>query len=127
MATAKLPDVKPDIFGRLSPERDSMRNRLFFIALACALTLGYVTPALASHAFRIVNNGRHVITAVQISAVNRRLWAPNLLRAWVNPGRWASFSIGEGCYEDVRVTYGNGHWMQQNNVNTCRVNVIVNY
>jgi hypothetical protein len=105
-----------------------MKRQLLFVVLACTLTLGYVAPARAAyHGFRVLNQGRHVMTAVQISTPFRRLWAPNLLRARVGPGGGASFSIGEGCLEDVRITYSNGHWLQQNNVNTCRVNVISHY
>jgi hypothetical protein len=105
-----------------------MKRQLLFVALACALTFGYVAPAKAAfHAFRVLNQGRHVIVSVQISTPFRRLWAPNLLHGRINPGGSASFSIGEGCPEDVRVTFGDGHWIQQNNVNTCRVNVIAHY
>ncbi len=104
-----------------------MKRLLLLSFTACALILASLSPVLANHGFRVLNNGRHVIVAIQIAAPGRGNYAPNLLRYRLNPGGSAAFNIGEGCNEDIKITYGNGHWIQQNNVNTCRINVVSNY
>ncbi len=99
-----------------------------FLALALLGALAAAAvPAVAAHPFRIVNAGRHVATAVNISGVNRRLWGPNLLRGALVPGRQASFAIGEGCMEDVRIIYSNRHVAQQGGFNTCRYDLRLTY
>jgi hypothetical protein len=75
----------------------------------------------------IDNRGSHLVAAIQISGVNRRKWGPNLLRARLRGNYHTSFSIGEGCMEDVLVTYANRHQTTTANFNTCKFNLQLNY
>lgn len=86
------------------------------------------TPALADHAFKINNYGEHTISAVYISGVNRESWGQNLLgEYYINPAHYQTFTIREGCVEDVMLAYTNGHRSTRRNLDTCRYDLDANY
>ena len=102
-------------------------KRFLSVAVVVGIALAMSTPAYANHGFKISNTGRHTITAVQISSPKLKRWGPNLISAPLRPGMYATFTIGEGCMEDVMVHYRDGHYAYQYNVNTCRVNITASY
>lgn len=98
------------------------------VILTAAAILSRPTPALADHSFRINNYGEHTIRAVYISGVDRESWGGNLLGDYyINPGHYQSFTIREGCDEDVMLVYTNGHKSTRRNLDTCRYNLDSNY
>ncbi len=114
---------------------DRIRRSSLFTKIAGAmviLTAGAIlsrpAPALADHAFRINNYGEHTINAVYISGVDRESWGRNLLSDYyINPGHYQSFTIREGCAEDVMLVYTNGHRSTRRNLDTCRYDLDANY
>ena len=85
-------------------------------------------PALADHGFRINNYGEHTISAVYISGVDRESWGRNLLGDYfISPAHYQTFTIREGCSEDVMLVYSNGHRSTRRNLDTCRYNLDANY
>jgi len=105
-----------------------VKKAALVLALAMTAALAGVTPAIAAHPFVIVNAGVHTAEHIQISGVNRRMWGPDLLGRYVlRPGGRASFSIGEGCLEDVRIIYTNSYTITRGAFNTCVYNLRLNY
>jgi hypothetical protein len=98
------------------------------LAFAFAATLACAAPTLASHNLRIVNAGSHAVQTINISGVNRRMWGADLLgNNYLFPGQSANFTIGEGCLEDLRIIYRNGHTATQGSFDTCRYDLRLNY
>jgi hypothetical protein len=96
--------------------------------LAAGAVLVHPTPALADHGFRINNYGEHTISAVYISGVDRDKWGQNLLGDYrISPAHYQTFTIREGCAEDVMLVYTNGHRSTRRNLDTCRYNLDANY
>lgn len=86
------------------------------------------SPALAEHSFKINNYGDHTISAVYISGVDRDSWGRNLLGDYyIAPGHYQTFTIREGCAEDIRLVYTNDHRSTRRNLDTCRYNLDSNY
>ncbi|HUY40318.1 MAG TPA: hypothetical protein VMV82_01960 [Candidatus Dormibacteraeota bacterium] len=100
------------------------------LALSMALTtvLLSTAPTLAAHNLRIVNAGSHAVETINVSGINRRMWGPDLLgNNFLFPGQSANFTIREGCLEDVRVIYRNGHTLTRGSFNTCQYDLRLNY
>jgi hypothetical protein len=102
-------------------------KRLFVLAIVGLLMASATVAALASHPFVIDNRGRHKVISVKISGVDHRRWGPNLLSTTVPRNYHTSFTISEGCMEDVLVTYENGRQLTKSNFNTCRYNLQLDY
>lgn len=97
-----------------------LKKTALSLTLAAVASFCCAATALAAHPFIIVNGGGHVVEHIQISGVNRSMWGPDLLGRYVlNPGGRATFRIGEGCAEDVRVIYRNNYTLVRRGVNTC--------
>jgi hypothetical protein len=113
---------------------DRIRRSLFtkiagaMAILTAGAILGRPTAALADHSFRINNRGGHTISAVFISGVDRENWGQNLLGDYyIGPEHYQTFTIREGCAEDVMLVYTDGHRSTRRNLDTCRYNLDSNY
>lgn len=103
-------------------------SALAVFSLAVGMLLVRPTPAMADHSFRINNYGDHTISAVYISGVDRESWGRNLLGDYyISPQHYQTFTIREGCVEDVLLVYTNGHRSTRRNLDTCRYNLDSNY
>ncbi len=98
------------------------------LSLTAALTSALPAVAANVHNLRIVNAGKHAVATINISSINRQMWGPDLLgNSILFPGQTDNFSIGEGCLEDIRIIYRNGHVVTQGAFNTCKYDVRLSY
>ncbi len=105
-----------------------MKKASFALALSLAAALASTLPAAAAHNLRVVNAGSHAVETINISSINRAMWGPDLLgNRFLFPGQTVNFSIGEGCLEDIRVIYRNGHIITRGSFDTCKYDVRLNY
>lgn len=105
-----------------------LKKTLLALSLAASTMLLTTSPTLAAHNLRITNAGSHAVQTINISGINRRMWGPDLLgNNFLFPGQSANFTIGEGCLEDVRIIYRNGHVLQRGSFDTCRYDLRLNY
>ncbi len=105
-----------------------LRRLSLALAFAAAATLACAAPSFAAHNLRVVNAGSHAVQTINISGINRRMWGPDLLgNNFLFSGQSANFTIGEGCLEDIRVIWRNGHVATEGAFNTCRYDLRLNY
>lgn len=80
-----------------------------------------------NHSFTVKNNGEHVILSVYISAVDRDNWEDDLLPRAIEPGYQHTFNLTEGCEQDVKIVFANGHYTIDNDVDTCENDLVTHY
>ncbi len=104
-----------------------LKKTLIALSMAMTTVLVSTSPALADHNLRIVNAGSQAVETINISGINQRMWGPDLLgNNFLFPGQTVNFTIREGCLEDVRVIYRNGHVLTRGSFDTCRYDLRVN-
>lgn len=79
------------------------------------------------HDFAVKNLGEHVIVSVYISAVDRHSWERDLLPGAIEPGYQHTFNLTEGCEQDVKIVYANGHESVDSDVDTCENDLATHY
>jgi hypothetical protein len=80
-----------------------------------------------NHPFIVKNFGEHTIVNVFISAVDRESWETDLLPGAIEPGYQHTFNLTEGCEQDVKIVYANGHWTVDRDVDTCENDLATHY
>jgi hypothetical protein len=87
---------------------------------------GHSTKTM-NHSFLVKNLGEHVIEGVYISAIDRDTWEWNLLSGYLEPGYQQQFNLTEGCEQDVKIVYANGHVTVDRDVDTCENDIATHY
>jgi hypothetical protein len=93
------------------------------LVAAAAFALVNVQPSLAAgyHAFKITNDGYHVIVAVYLSDSTDKYWGPNQLDAGqtIPPGNYVSWDWSGDCNQDMKIVFGDGHVDTVDELDTC--------
>ena len=70
---------------------------------------------------KISNSGEHTMIEAHISGVNRDTWGPDLLgdATTIAPGQSQTFTIREGCAEDIKLIFKHSMVRLSRNFDTC--------
>lgn len=85
--------------------------------------------ALAAHDFKVSNKGDHQIDHVYLSNVNEDSWGPDQLDKdeVIAAGDHQTWSIDDGCLQDVKVVWHDGHSDVSRNFDTCKYDLELSY
>jgi len=103
-----------------------------FCALAVLTGFAFLaspTAVLADHDFKVTNKGYHQIDHVYLSNVDEDTWGPDQLDSdeVIASGEHQTWSISDGCMQDVKIVYHNGHKDIERNFNTCKYDLELSY
>lgn len=101
--------------------------RALVVAGLMISSVGGRSARTLDHSFVVKNLGEHVIVSVYISAVDRSRWEDDLLPGAIEPGYQHTFTLTEGCEQDVKVVYANGHYDVESDVDTCQNDLAMHY
>lgn len=101
--------------------------RALVVASLMLSSVGGRSAKTMEHRFTVKNLGEHTIVNVYISAVDRDSWESDLLPGAIEPGYEHTFSLTEGCEQDVKIVYANGHWSVDRDVDTCENDLATHY
>jgi hypothetical protein len=97
--------------------------------LAAVVVFASPTIALADHDFKVTNKGGHQVDHIYLSNPNEDSWGPDQLDSdqVLSPGDHQTWSIDDGCLQDVKIVYHNGHKDVEKNFDTCKYDLELNY
>jgi hypothetical protein len=101
--------------------------RALVVASLLVSSVGGRSHKTMNHSFIVKNFGEHTIVNVYISAVDRESWETDLLPGAIEPGYQHTFNLTEGCEQDVKIVYANGHWSVDRDVDTCENDLATHY
>ena len=104
-----------------------MIRALVVAGLMISSSVGGRSARTMDHSFIVKNFGEHVIVSVYISAVDRDSWETDLLPGAIEPGYQHTFTLNEGCEQDVKIVYANGHTSVDRDVDTCENDLATHY
>lgn len=100
------------------------------VTLTLLLSISLPRPAFAApHDLMIKNDTKDPIEYVQISPPSNTKWGDDWLDSneVLEPGDSKTFSITQGCLEDVKVTWMDHHSREWRNFDTCKYDLDVQY
>ncbi|MBC5811332.1 MAG: hypothetical protein GIW95_10865 [Candidatus Eremiobacteraeota bacterium] len=85
--------------------------------------------ALAAHDFKLTNKGTHQIDHVYLSKPNEDSWGDDQLDndEVIAPGRKVTWSINDGCIQDVKIVYHDKHKEIEEKFDTCKYDLEMTY
>lgn len=101
--------------------------RALVVASLMVSSVGGRSAKTMNHSFTVKNYGEHTIVNVYISAIDRESWETDLLPGAIEPGYQHTFNLTEGCEQDVKIVYANGHWTVDRDVDTCENDLATHY
>jgi hypothetical protein len=101
--------------------------RALVVAGLMISSVGRHSTRSMNHNFTVKNFGEHTIVNVYISAIDRDSWETDLLPGAIEPGYQHTFNLTEGCEQDVKIVYANGHWSVDRDVDTCENDLATHY
>ncbi len=101
--------------------------RALVVASFMVSSVGGRSAKTMNHSFTVKNYGEHTIVNVYISAIDRESWETDLLPGAIEPGYQHTFNLTEGCEQDVKIVYANGHWTVDRDVDTCENDLATHY
>jgi hypothetical protein len=108
-----------------------MMKSLVAVMAACVLFVATapLAASAAPHDFTITNNTSQSIEYVQISPPSNTRWGDDWLDAdeVLSPGNSRTFSVTQGCVEDVKVTWMDHHSREWRSFDTCQYDLNVQY
>jgi hypothetical protein len=108
-----------------------MKRSGFALTIATVLFLG-TSPLVAfaaPHDFTVTNDTSQGIEYLQISPPSNSRWGDDWLDAdeVLENGDSKTFSITQGCLEDIKVTWMDHHSREWRNFDTCKYDLRVEY
>lgn len=100
------------------------------VSLALLFCIAAPRPVSAApHDLKIINDTQHAIEYIQISPPTNTKWGDDWLDSSevLEPGDSKTFSITQGCVEDIRVTWMDHHSREWRNFDTCQYDLDVKY
>jgi|SRR5581483_4095912 len=101
----------------------------FVVAVSVLLSLLTPSIALADHSLKVTNDGAEPAEYLYVSAPEYTQWGDDLFGDdfVLEPQHWATFTITEGCLEDIKVVWEDDHSSVWKNFDTCQYDLVLHY